>query len=205
MSLASILNSFNNVGALTVTGPNNYAGQTGVYSARSGLKFATFDSVTSGTNAVEQWIANNTGSNAANSYTTVGEAGATYTGSQKGGIQWAHILGVDANTPITSLSTGAIASAAIQNEGITKSNWLSSLTDQVNGTTPVSKGNPITDFFSSFFSQTLITRIVLVALGLLLIAAGVFALTGIPQYATKVAAGAVRSTAKKAIRTAIVA
>jgi hypothetical protein len=117
-SLASILNGYNNPGSLTVTGPSNYAGQTGVYAASNGLNFAEFDNVQDGANAIAQWFTNNVGSNPANSYTTIGEAANAYTGSEAGGANLTRILGVPASTPTSGFNVQNFVNGVIKNEGV---------------------------------------------------------------------------------------
>lgn len=210
MSLANTLAGFNNLGALTVTGPNNYAGQTGVYTASNGLNFAKFDSVQSSKNAVSSWLGNNTGSNPNTSYTTIGEAGAAYTGSPNGGSQWANILGVSPDTAISSVSKSDLVSAVIQNEGI-----VSGGSGGTGGASATS--NPIGDFvtgvanylnptgfLNSFFSLNTGERILAVILGAVLL---VIALTILISHSKTVQniIETTRQTATKVATTAAIA
>jgi len=139
-TLAQALAALNNPGAVTATSDSDYIGQTGTYSPGNGLTYATFDNPTDGLGAIAQWLNNNTGTNPALSYTTVGEAGNAYTGSNTGGAQWAQILGTSPSTPISMLTQDQLLQAAITNEGV-GANGLSinaNSSGAANGVTPTS-------------------------------------------------------------------
>lgn len=57
--------TYNNPGNLTVGGPNSYLyqGQSGVYNSSNGLSYAEFPDASTGTNALEQYISDNIGTN----------------------------------------------------------------------------------------------------------------------------------------------
>ncbi len=172
-SLASILAGFNNPGALTVTGANNYAGQTGVYAAPNGLNYAQFASQAAGAAGVTSWLNNNTGTDPLSSYTTIGEAGNAYTGSTTGGAQWAAILGLPASYPVSGVSQSALANAAIKNEGIS-----STAAAPANSASPLGSGAPgfFTDPLGSISSWIAsgAVEVIFIILGLLLIGGAVF-------------------------------
>jgi len=175
-TLAQELAALNNPGAVTATGNNDYIGQTGTYSPGNGLTYATFGNPTDGLGAIAQWLNNNTGSDAATSYTTVGEAGNAYTGSNTGGSQWAQILGTSPSTPISMLTQDQLLQAAITNEGV-GANGLSinaNSSGAANGTTPTTTNSNSSDggsIFTQFVNWALggLNNVIFVVIGIILL------------------------------------